>query len=192
MDDSAGRNAEIGTCADSSALWLALRFTVFAFSREVSKMYLRDFLLGFVSVLVFAGVALTADYFHLKRSRNKTTTIKGYLDLIPDLTEEQRALVQEIRGTFLPRVGQIRENLRRERAELARLLFADPPDMSKIHHVARQILLHQSDLENQVIEHILEERELLSPAQRRKFYEIIVEQFSSGGLGVHDVAGKGR
>jgi Spy/CpxP family protein refolding chaperone len=148
------------------------------------------FFLGFISALVFAAVSLTAVYFHLKRSRNNTTGIKGYLDLIPDLTEEQRSLVQEIRRTFLPKVGQIRENLRRERAELAKLLFADPPDRNRIHAVARQVLLHQSDLENEVIEHILEERELLSPTQQRKLYEIIVDQFSSGGLGVHDVRGK--
>ena len=84
----------------------------------------------------------------------------------------------------------IRESLRIERAELARLLFEAPPDRSRIYSVARQILLHQSDLENEVIEHILEEQELLTPSQRRKFHEIIVEQFSSGGLGVHDVKGK--
>lgn len=149
-----------------------------------------NFLLGFVSALVFAALSLTVVYFHLKRSRNNTTAIKGYLDLIPDLTPEQRAVVQEIRATFLPRVGQIRESLRRERAELASLLFADPLDRNRIHIVARQILLHQSDLENEVIEHILEEKEMLSPAQQRKFYEIIVEQFSTGGLGVHDVRGK--
>jgi Spy/CpxP family protein refolding chaperone len=152
-------------------------------------MNLWGFLLGFVAALVFVAVALAAVYSHLNRSRNRTTGIKGYLDLIPDLTEEQRALVQEIRRTFLPRVGQIRENLRRERAELARLLFADPPDRSEIHAAARQILLHQSALENEVIEHILEEQQMLTPSQKRRFYEIIVEQFSSGGLGVHDVRG---
>ena len=153
-------------------------------------METRGFLFGFVSALVFVAIALAAAYLYVRRFRSRTANIKGYLDLIPDLTEEQRALVQEIRGTFLPRVSQIRENLRRERAELAKLLFADPPDTSKIHAVARQILLHQSDLENEVIEHILEEQDLLTPSQKRRFYEIIVEQFSSGGLGVHDVRGK--
>jgi Spy/CpxP family protein refolding chaperone len=148
------------------------------------------FLLGFVSALVFVGIALAAVYFYMRRFRSKTTNIKGYLDLIPDLTEEQRGLVQEIRNTFLPKVGKIRENLRSERAALARLLFADPPDTEKIHSVAQKILLHQSDLENEVIERILEEREILSPSQQRKFCEIITEQFSSGGLGVHDVNGR--
>lgn len=150
-------------------------------------MELWDFLLGFVSALALAGGLLAVVYSRLKRSRSNATAIKGYLDLIPDLTEEQRTLVQEIRHTFLPKVGRIRENLRRERAELANLLFADPPDKNRIYAIARQILLHQSDLENEVIEHILEEKEILSPAQQRKFYEIITEQFSSGGLGVHDV-----
>ncbi len=148
------------------------------------------FFLGFITALFFVAVSLTAIYLHLNRSRHKANAIKGYLDLIPDLTAEQRTLVQEIRHTFLPQVGKIRENLRCERAEFAKLLFADPPDRSRIHAVARQILLHQSDLEDEVIEHILEERELLTPSQQRKFYEIIIEQFSTGGLGVHDVRGK--
>lgn len=153
-------------------------------------MNLWDFVLGFVLALILAGGILSAIFLHLRRSRHNTAAIKGYLDLIPDLTDEQRALVHEIRRTFLPRVGRIRENLRHERAELARLLFADPPDRSQIHAVAQRILSHQSELENEVIEHILEERELLSPSQQRKFYEIITEQFSSGGLGVHDVRGR--
>jgi hypothetical protein len=41
-----------------------------------------------------------------------------------------------------------------------------------------------------VIEHILEKREILTPSQQKNFYEIIVEQFSWGRLGVHDVQGR--
>ena len=145
--------------------------------------------LGALITLMIVTAILGTLYFCL-RSFRKSPPVKGYLDLIPDLTAEQKEAVQEIRRTFLPKVGQIRENLSRERAELARLLFADPPDRNRIQAVARQILLHQSDLENEVIEHILEERELLTPVQQRMFYEIIMEQFSSGGLGVHDVRGK--
>jgi Spy/CpxP family protein refolding chaperone len=147
------------------------------------------FALGIVTTLAAVALILGALYFYLKSNRSKPP-IKGYLDLIPNLTAEQKEAVQEIRSTFLPQVGKIRENLRRERAELAKLLFADPPDRNRIHIIARQILLHQSDLENEVIEHILEEREILTTSQQKKFYEIIVEQFSTGGLGVHDVRRK--
>jgi hypothetical protein len=147
------------------------------------------FALGIVTALAVVAVAVSALYLYLKSSRNNPP-VKGYLDLIPDLSAEQKEAVREIRRTFLPKVAQIRENLRRERAELAKLLFADPPDRKGIDTIARQILLHQSELENEVIEHILEEKEILSAAQQRRFYEIIVEQFSSGGLGVHDVRGR--
>lgn len=66
-------------------------------------------------------------------------------------------------------------------------MFVEPTDRSATYAIGRQIIQDQYELEKAVIEHILEERELLSPSQKRKFYEIIVEQFSSGGLGVHDV-----
>jgi Spy/CpxP family protein refolding chaperone len=145
-----------------------------------------SFAAGFIAALMLLAFLL-AVFMRFRGNRKNQTAVRGYLDLIPDLSPVQREQVQEIRRSFLPRVAEIRESLRAERAELARFLFDEPPDRSRIHSVARQILLHQSDLENEVIEHILEEQELLTPSQKRKFYEIIVEQFSSGGLGVHDV-----
>jgi len=41
-----------------------------------------------------------------------------------------------------------------------------------------------------VIRHILEEKDFLTPSQNRRFYEIITDQFSTGGLGVHDIKGR--
>ena len=148
-----------------------------------------EFLGGFVTALLMAAAVLYGLYEYSRRNRTHSPDIKGYLDLIPDLSTEQREGVQEIRRTFLPKVQGIRQDLRRERAGLANLLFAEPTDRDRIHEVARQILDHQWELEWEVIEHILEEKELLTPSQKRRFYEIIVEQFSSGGLGVHDVRG---
>lgn len=149
-----------------------------------------SFAYGFVTALVFICIALTAFYVTLRKSRKRKTTIKGYLDLIPDLTDNQRARLQEIRRVFLPRVEGIRQDMRIERAELAELLFREPSDRTRIYKVAETIIGLQSELEHEVIEHILEEKELLTPLQKQKFYEIIVEQFSGGGLGVHDVRAK--
>ena len=69
-------------------------------------------------------------------------------------------------------------------------LFSEPTVRNEIDEVAKQILDHQSELEREVIEHILEEKELLTPSQKKRFYEIIVDQFASGGLGVHDMKGR--
>jgi hypothetical protein len=36
----------------------------------------------------------------------------------------------------------------------------------------------------------LEEKEILDPMQQKRFYDIILDQFAHGGLGVHDVKGR--
>lgn len=145
------------------------------------------FFYGFLTALILVCIALAVLYVTLSKSREKKTSIKGYLDLIPDLTENQRAKLQEIRRVFLPKVEGIRQDMRLKRSELAELLFSEPSDRTRIYEAAELIMGKQSELEHEVIEHILEEKELLSPSQKQKFYEIIVEQFSWGGLGVHDV-----
>jgi len=153
-------------------------------------MQILYFVLGWFTALILLAIVLAVVYARLKRTRQKASNIKGYLDLIPDLTEAQRSRLQEIRSVFLPKVSDIRKKLYIKRSELADLLFAEPFDRSKLDNTAEEILRRQSELENEVVEHILEEKELLSPMQKRKFYEIIVEQFSHGGLGVHDVKGR--
>jgi Spy/CpxP family protein refolding chaperone len=146
------------------------------------------FVLGIATALAAAAAYVSGLYFYL--SYRKRSPIKGYLDLVTDLTPEQKEKVQEIRKTFLPKVNRIREDLCRERAQLADLLFHEPMDRSTLSALADRIIGHQAELEREVIEHILEEREILSAPQKRKFYEIIADQFASGGLGVHDVRGR--
>lgn len=148
------------------------------------------FFIGFVSALLFSMAFLCIIYMFLKRKRSEPYNIKGYLDIMHDLTPEQKKQVQEIRQVFLPKVEKIRQNLYMKRAELADLFFTAPIDRAKIDTTAKQILEHQWKLENEVIDHILEEKELLNSSQQEKFYEIIVDQFASGGLGVHDVKGR--
>jgi hypothetical protein len=148
------------------------------------------FFFGFAAALLLVLVVFAVTYHYLKRTRWRTSNIKGYLDLIPDLTEEQRERVREIRTTFLPKVEKIRQGLCEKRVVLAEVLFSQPSDRSKVHSVVQEILRYQSELEHEVVEHILEEKEILSPAQQKKFYDIILDQFAHGGLGVHDIRGR--
>lgn len=148
------------------------------------------YVFGFVSGFVLTCGCLAIIYFYLKKSRDSKPRIRGYLDLIPDLTDSQREKVETIRRVFLPRVASIRENLYEHRRELAKLLFEEPAKRSLIDATMKEVVSHQTELEMEVVEHILEEKELLTSTQKRKFYEIIIEQFSGGGLGVHDVKGR--
>jgi Spy/CpxP family protein refolding chaperone len=148
------------------------------------------FLFGAATAFAVAMATETVTRCRRNQIRDKAANIRGYLDLIPDLTDEQRAKVQEIRKVFLPKVAELRQNMRSKRAELAERLFEVPADRLKIHAVNDQILQFQAELEREVIEHILQEKEILSDSQRKMFYDIIVGQFASGGVGIHDLRGR--
>lgn len=125
----------------------------------------------------------------LKRFRRKP--IRGYLDLI-DLTDEQKGQVEEIRRSFLPEVAGVRQSLRRKRLELSDLLFAEHPDMQAIEAGSMDISKLQTELEKKVIDHILQEKELLTPEQKKQFYAVIRSEFEGGGLGVHGERGTAK
>jgi Spy/CpxP family protein refolding chaperone len=138
---------------------------------------MKDLLLILLSLTI---IILLASRFIGVRRR----PIRGYLDLIK-LNEGQKQQVEEIRRDFLPRVAGIRQALRQRRLELNDLLFSEPPDMRAIEGKSRDISKLQAQLEREVIEHIIQEKQLLAPEQRRQFYEVIRTEFEKGGLGVH-------
>ena len=144
-------------------------------------------MLGFAAAFPVVAVVLAGAYLYLRKRRLKNSSIKGYLDLIPDLSEEQRQKVQEIRKTFLPKVERIRQDMCEKRMALAKALFSESTERPAVHSAAEEIVKCQSELEHAVIEHILEEKEILDERQRLKFFSIILQQFAHGGLGVHDI-----
>ncbi len=121
-------------------------------------------------------------------ARGRQKPIRGYLDIIA-LTAEQKRRVEEIRRDFLPQVEGIRQSLRQKRLQLNDLLFTEAPDMKTIAEKSNEISALQTKLEREVIDHILQEKELLSPEQKREFYRLIRKEFEKGGLGVHGERG---
>jgi periplasmic protein CpxP/Spy len=124
-------------------------------------------------------------------ARMRQKPIRGYLDLIA-LTNEQKRQVEDIRRDFLPKVEEIRQSLRQKRLQLNDLLFIETPDMKTIAEKSNEISALQAKLEREVIDHILQEKNLLSPEQKREFYQVIRNEFEKGGLGVHGERGATR
>jgi Spy/CpxP family protein refolding chaperone len=145
-----------------------------------------SFFVGFFSASALIGLYL----YIAKRANPSPKRIQGYLDLIPSLTADQKAKLEDIRKVFFPKVAQIREDLRSKRSVLADLLFSDVIDKPAIAEKMEEITALQINLEKEVIDHILEEKMLLTPEQQRLFYQIIIDQFRGGGLGVHGVGGR--
>ena len=146
---------------------------------------MKDILLVLLSAIVIIQIAIRLV------ARRSQKPIRGYLDLIR-LTREQKQQVEDIRRDFLPKVDGIRQSLRRNRLELNDLLFADMPDRTKIAEKSASISGLQEELEREVIDHILQEKELLDPAQKKQFYEVIRTEFEKGGLGVHGERGTAK
>ena len=124
-------------------------------------------------------------------ARTHQKPVRGYLDLIA-LTEEQKRQVEDIRRDFLPKVEGIRQSLRQKRLQLNDLLFSDSSDLKTISAKSNEISALQAQLEREVIDHILQEKELLSPEQKREFYQVIRSEFEKGGLGVHGERGNAK
>ncbi len=143
---------------------------------------MKDIFLILLSLIVIIQLAVRL----IARIRQKP--IRGYLDLIT-LTLGQKRQVEDIRRDFLPKVEGIRQSLRQKRIQLNDLLFAEAPDMKTIAEKSGEISALQAKLEREVIDHILQEKELLSPEQKREFHEVIRNEFEKGGLGVHGERG---
>jgi Spy/CpxP family protein refolding chaperone len=143
---------------------------------------LKDIFLILLSAIIIIQLAVRL----IARIRQKP--IRGYLDLIA-LTNEQKRQVEDIRRDFLPKVEGIRQALRGNRIQLNELLFAEVPDLKIIEEKSNEISALQAKLEREVIDHILQEKELLSPEQKREFYQVIRNEFDKGGLGVHGERG---
>ena len=139
---------------------------------------MKDILLILLSAIVLIQLAVRL------YARMRQKPIRGYLDLIT-LSEEQKRQVEDIRRDFLPKVAGIRQSLRDNRLRLNELLFAETPDEKAIAEKSNEISALQSKLEQEVIDHILQEKELLSPEQKKEFYQVIRNEFEKGGLGVH-------
>ena len=139
---------------------------------------MKDILLILLAAIVFIQLAVRL------YARMRQKPIRGYLDLIT-LTEKQKRQVEDIRRDFLPKVDGIRQLLRQKRLQLNDFLFAESPDMKLIAKKSNEISELQAKLEREVIGHILQEKGLLSPEQKKKFYQVIRTEFEKGGLGVH-------
>ena len=139
---------------------------------------MKDILLVLLSAIVIIQLAVRL-YARMRRK-----PIRGYLDLIA-LNDAQKRQVEDIRRDFLPKVEGIRKSLREKRLQLNDLLFAGSPDKKMIAEKSSEISALQEKLEREVIDHILQEKELLSPAQKQEFHQVIRSEFEKGGLGVH-------
>jgi Spy/CpxP family protein refolding chaperone len=93
------------------------------------------------------------------------------------LTKEQMAQLEAQRSALESELRGTRTQLREKRQALMESLRADKPDTLSIDRLVEEIGALQVGLEKQMIRHMMDERRLLTPEQRQKFYLMIRKHF---------------
>jgi Spy/CpxP family protein refolding chaperone len=95
-----------------------------------------------------------------------------------EMAPEQKQKIQHRRMMFHPRVQDIRMKLHDERIALVDLLMQEPVDTTLIEQKIERISKLQGDIEKEVVFQLLREKAELTPDQRRRFLEIMVDQIN--------------
>jgi len=96
-----------------------------------------------------------------------------YLDMKLALSDAQKQKMEVLRKAFIERTDEKREVLGHKRNELLRLLNERSPDRAKVDCLIREIGIAQAELEKEVVDHILQQKEMLTPEQQQEFLGLI-------------------
>jgi Spy/CpxP family protein refolding chaperone len=104
-----------------------------------------------------------------------------YLGQQLSLSDSQKQKMETLRKAFEERTIEIRENLLAKRNELVKLLSEPQPDSTKIESLVKEIGTAQTELEKEVVNHLLHKKEMLTPEQQRKFLDLLKERLFHEG-----------
>ena len=96
-----------------------------------------------------------------------------YLGQQLSLSDAQKQKMETLRKAFDERIYKTRENLINDRNELVKLLSQAQPDSSKIDSLVKEMGILQTGLEREVINHLSQEKGILTPEQQKKFLDLI-------------------
>lgn len=92
------------------------------------------------------------------------------------LSDAQAEQMKVLKESFQSNTNPIRAALRIKREQLLQLLTAAKSDRAKIDSVQSEIDSLQAELQRLVIDHLLDEKKILTPEQQSRFFSIIRER----------------
>lgn len=96
---------------------------------------------------------------------------------------EQWQRIEPVVTAFRRESQAVCRDVKRTRLEMLDLLAAPEPDMEKIAAKQEEILAGQRRMQGLVIKHILAEKELLTPEQRKEFFDLLRQRSDCAGHG---------
>lgn len=101
-----------------------------------------------------------------------------------DLSKEQRTRIEGSRDRFLRDLNEIGSRIVGRQIELIDLIAADSIDRGAVETKFEQIRLLQQSMQQQVVEHLTEHKQIMTPAQRAQFFAILKSRIQEQGARV--------
>jgi Spy/CpxP family protein refolding chaperone len=98
-----------------------------------------------------------------------------------DLSKEQRQHIQDARDRFLSNLNEIGDRIVNQQIETIDLIAADSVDRHAIETKFEEIQLLQRSMHQRVVDHLLEDKQILAPAQREKFFAVLKSRIREQG-----------
>jgi Spy/CpxP family protein refolding chaperone len=90
-----------------------------------------------------------------------------------DLSQEQRKKIEPARDRFLRTVNEIGNTIVLQQIETMDLIAADSVDRRAINAKFQEIQLLQQSMHQQVVEHLLEHKQIFTPEQQARFFAVL-------------------
>ena len=103
----------------------------------------------------------------------------AYEDL--DLSQDQRVRIETGRDRFLSALNDTGDRIIAKHLELMDLIAADPIDQQAIDAKFQEIHTTQHSMQNLVIAHLLEDKQILTAEQRTKFFALLKSRIQAQG-----------
>ena len=97
------------------------------------------------------------------------------------LSESQLKQLKPLEKSLELKMEKLRILLREKRGELVDLLTEPQPDQKAIANKLNEIASGQVELEKEIVTHLLQIKEILTPMQQKKFFALIEDRLCPGG-----------
>jgi len=134
-----------------------------------------------ILVAVFASGILLGLYIpRLLKKESLPSSPTDFISSYLSLSKSQRNKIKSLDSSFYAGVEKIRTELDQKRTELSELLGESASSEKEITNKVSEITSLQAELQRETINHLVEIRSLLTPAQQAKFFSLIRKRLHPG------------
>ena len=144
----------------------------------------------FVAALLISSASVSAQ--PMNQRQMKAPMCAGMENMIPKLTNDQKAKIQEFRVAHMKEFTPLQNSIKEKQAHLNTLTSADKPDMNEVNKTIDEISKLKADLMKLRVAHQNQIRNILTDEQKVYFNAHIASGRGMMGQGMRNGKGMGN